>query len=163
MTTDETTDRLYRLGDQSIRLLAEHYPADPENDHIEAKAMLAGTFTLLAAHRATDTSRGLRLRTLVTFTAALDGRYDQNNRVSLPTFVSCIDGEREGWALMFRIPLDITRLGWETLARLVRRHDVSTQQWYELTLHHPDYTQSFWRSVADHIRASVPELESVLY
>jgi hypothetical protein len=162
VTTEELNEELWALGSGAVRLLAQRCTEGNRADILFARATLAGTFSVMAAEKATDASRGLRLLVLLMFEANLNGRYDRHARVSLPTFVACITNERPEWRTANGIPPAMGRLAWELLARLARQHQLAGDEWFALRKLHPEHTDEFWNRLARKLGA-LRILDTVLH
>lgn len=153
---------LWELGAKALGRLEQCWVEEDDAGILEAKATLAGTFALMATHRAHDASRGLRLWVLLMFNAELHGKHDANNRVSLPSFIANITEVNFGWKNNYSIPNAMDQETWQTLASLVRGHDISADVWFQMKERHPLYTKHYWQELARHIR-TIELLETVLH
>lgn len=153
---------LWGLGAKALERLEQCWINEDDAGILEAKATLAGTFALMAAHRAHDASRGLRLWILLMFNAELHGKHDANNRVSLSSFIANITEVNYGWKNDYSIPNVMDQETWQTLASLVRGHDIGANVWFQMQERHPLYTRYYWQELAKRIR-TVELLETVLH
>lgn len=145
---------LWQLGAKAIGRLEQCWVNEDEAGVLEAKATLAGTFALMATHRTHDASRGLRLWVLLMFNAELHGKHDANNRVSLSSFIANITEVNYGWKNDYAIPEAMDQEVWQTLASLVRGHDIAGDGWLQLKQRHPLYTKQHWQELAKRIRVT---------